>query len=250
MSPAKKKALGVGFAVFLLAFWEVLALLIHKSYLLPTPVQVLAHIWENRAELFAVHLPATMLVAGIGFVLSVVTGCALALLMDLSRHAERAIYPVLTVTQTIPVMCLAPVFVLWLGYSVPMRVLVVVLLNFFSVAVNVFDGLKSTSIGRSELMASYGAGRLQQFFCLRLPTALPYFFASLKIAVPWSVVGAAVAEWLGAPGGMGTYSRARMMELDAAGLLAPLLILTVIALALHAVLQLIERRVITWKGEV
>lgn len=250
MSPAKKKAFGIGFAVFLLAFWEVLALLLHKSYMLPTPVQVLQNIWENRIELFTVHLPATMLVAGIGFALSVLTGCALAMLMDANRHIERAVYPVLTVTQTVPVMCLAPIFVLWLGYSVSMRVLVVVLLNFFSVAVNVFDGLKATNTGRSELMASYGAGRLQQFFCLRLPSALPNFFTSLKIAVPWSVVGAAVAEWLGAPAGMGTYSRSCMMDLDAAGLLAPLVILTVIALALNAVLQLIERKVITWKGEV
>ena len=249
LNPHLRRVLGIGFGIFLLVFWEVLARLIDKSYLLPTPLAVLQHILKNKRELFTEHLPATMQVVVIGGLIAVAFGFIMAVLMDLDHRIEKAVYPILTVTQTIPVMCIAPVFVLWFGYTVRMRVIVVVLVNFFSVTVNLFDGLKSTSEGRTELMMTYGAGRLQQFFMLRLPTALPYLFTALKVAIPWSVVGAAVAEWLGAPSGMGTYSRSCMMSLDSAGLLAPLVILTVIALMLNGILGLVETKVVTWSGE-
>lgn len=249
LNPIVRKGLGIGFGVFLLVLWEVIAAGIDKSYILPRPVAVLKHIAENKEELFAVHLPATMKVVVIGCICAVVLGFFLAVLMDCDSRVEKALYPVLTATQTIPTMCIAPVFVLWFGYTVKMRVIVVILVNFFSVTVNVFDGFKATNNGRTELMKTYGAGRMQQFLLLRLPTALPNFFTSLRIAVPWSVVGAAVAEWLGAQDGLGTYSRSCMMSLDAAGLLAPLLILTVVALMLNAILGFVEKRVITWKGE-
>lgn len=244
LHPTLRTMLGIGFGLFLLLLWQLIAAVIQKSYILPSPMAVLEHIAEHKTELFTVHLPATMQVVAIGCILSVVLGFLLAVIMDWSPAIERALYPVLTATQTIPVMCIAPVFVLWFGYTVKMRVIVVVLVNFFSVTVNVFDGFRSTSIGRTELLSTYGAGRLQQFLLLRIPTALPNFFTSLRIAVPWAVVGAAVAEWLGAQNGLGTYSRSCMMNLDAAGLLAPLLILTVTALLLNGVLGLLERRVV------
>ncbi len=249
LHPMVRRCLGIGFGLFLLLLWQIIALGIGKSYILPKPSEVIGHILDNRKELFTVHLPATMQVVAIGGILSVVLGFLLAVVMDWNHRLEKALYPVLTVTQTIPTMCIAPVFVLWFGYTVKMRVIVVILVNFFSVTVNVFDGFKASGIGRTELLKTYGAGRLQQFLLLRLPTALPNLFTALRIAVPWSVVGAAVAEWLGAPEGLGTYSRGCMMNLDAAGLLAPLLILTVIALLLNGILGVIENRVITWKGE-
>lgn len=249
MSGLKKKCLGIGFGIFLLILWEVLSLAIGKSYILPGPLLVIEKIIENREEIFCVHLPATMQVVLIGCVLSILLGAAFAMLMDLDKRIEKALYPILTVTQTIPVMCIAPIFVLWFGYSITMRVVVVVLTNFFAVAVNVFDGLKSTSKGRSELMLTYGASKWQRFILLRFPSSLPYFFTALKIVVPWSIVGAAVAEWLGAPNGLGTYSRSCMMNLDAAGLLAPLVVITVLALLINTVLNFIEKRVIAWNGK-
>jgi putative hydroxymethylpyrimidine transport system permease protein len=250
MSPKKKRAIGVLFLVFLIVLWQIISLIIGKSYLLPGPVDVVENIWENRIEIFTVHLPATLQVVISGGIISVVLGFFLAMIMDMDSRVEKALYPVLTATQTIPVMCIAPVFVLWFGYTVTMRIIVVVLLNFFSVAVNVFDGLKSTNTGRTELMLTYGASRLQRFFLLRLPTALPYLFTALKVVVPWSFVGAAVSEWLGAPSGLGIYSRNCMAQFDAAGLLAPLAVLTVLALILNGVIYLAEKKIITWKGEV
>ena len=247
MSSRNKIFWGVLFIVILIAAWQIIAMAVDKSYMLPQPSEVFLHLWENRAEIFTVHFPATMQTVVIGLALSVATGVLLAVIMDSDARVERAVYPLLTVSQTIPVMCIAPVFVLWFGYSLTMRIVVVVLVNFFSVAVNVFDGLKSTDKGKSDLLATYGASRIQQFFYLRLPTALPNFFTALKIAIPWSMVGAAVAEWLGAPDGLGMYSRNCMAQLDAAGLIAPLVVLTVTALLLNGVLSVAEKRIIMWK---
>ena len=249
MSQRSRRIWGLGFGIFLIIFWEMLAFLIGKAYILPGPVDVLESLWEHRVEIFTQHLPATMKVVCIGSVCSILIGTALAILMDRSSLLERALYPILTATQTIPTMCIAPVFVLWFGYSITMRVIVVILVTFFSITVNLFDGFHAASEARMELMQTFGATEMQQFTMLRMPTALPYFFTALQVAVPWSVVGAAVAEWLGAPSGLGTYSRSCMMNLDAAGLLAPLVVLTVIALALNGILKLLERRLVTWRGE-
>ena len=249
MTPKKKKLIGIIFGFALLAFWQLLAMYIGKKYILPSPVDVVNSIIENRIELFTVHLPATMIVVAIGCVFSLLIGFALALFMDFDKRIEKAIYPLLTITQTIPVICIAPIFVLWFGYSTTMRVIVVILVNFFSVAINVFDGFKSTNKEHMELLETFGAGRMQKFFYLRTPTALPNFFTSLKVCIPWSVIGAAVAEWLGAPSGLGTFSRSCMMNLNAAGLLAPIVILTAIALILNNIVKIFEKKIVTWKGE-
>ncbi|MBQ8934750.1 MAG: ABC transporter permease [Lachnospiraceae bacterium] len=238
---------GVIFLCMLLILWQVLSQAIGKPYLLPSPLSVLESLWENRREIFLVHLPATMEVVAIGGVLAVLSGSLFAILMDWFPWLKRALYPILTWTQTIPVMCIAPAFVLWFGYTVKMRVIVVILVNFFTVTVNLYDGFASVRPERIELMRTYGADRLQIFSMLKMPTALPYFFTALRISIPWSVIGAAVAEWLGAQNGLGTYSRSCMMNLDAAGLLAPLLVLTAFALLMNALLGMIERRVLYWQ---
>lgn len=249
MRRGARRAAGAGFGVFLLILWQVLASAIGKPYLLPGPVDVLVTLYEDRVEIFTVHLPATMKVVAAGGILSILVGAAFAVLMDLFRPVERALYPLLTLSQAVPVMCLSPIFVLWFGYTMKMRVIVVILVNFFPVTVNLFDGLRATRQEHMELMRTWGASRWQTFRYLRMPTALPYLFTALRIAVPWSVIAAAVAEWLGSPAGLGTFSRREMLRLDAAGLLAPLLVLTAVALVLNGILKALETRVVTWRGE-
>ena len=242
----KKKIYGLAFGLCLLLLWQGLAMAIDASYILPSPVQVLDHLAENLPELMLVHFPMTMRVVCIGMLISIFLGLFLAVLMNLSLPLEKAIYPLLVFSQTIPIICLAPIFVLWLGYTEKMRVFLVVLMSFFSVTVNVFDGFKAVKKENRELLITYGAGRWKQLFYLQAPTALPYFFTSLKVGIPWAIVAASVAEWFGAPGGLGNYSRIRMMSLDAAGLLAPLVIISVTALVFMAMIRGLERLILTW----
>ena len=233
----------------LLMIWQGAAMGIDAAYILPSPVQVLRRLWELRGPLFTAHLPATMTVVGIGLVISIVLGLALAVLMDRSPVAEKALYPLVIASQTIPTTALAPLFVLWFGYSVWSKVLVTVLMTFFPVTITVFDGFKGVNTEMQELMTTFGATRRQIFFKLKLPAVLPYFFSALKMAIPLSVIGAAIGEWLGAQSGLGYFSRRMMTQLDGAGVFAPILLLSVAAMLLVAVVTMIERRVVTWRGE-
>ncbi len=249
MSLKKQKAAGIAFALILLLFWQTAALIIGKAYILPGPADVIVEIIANSRELFLIHFPATMKIFFTGFMFAFASGLFFAVLMDLNKHLEKAVYPILTVTQTIPVICVAPVFILWFGYSFGMRVLVVVLANFFTFAINIFDGFRSANKERLELLSTYGAKRSQIYSFLKFPSALPDLFTAIKVCIPWSVTAAAVSEWLGASAGLGTYSRISMMNLNPAGVIAPVVILTAVALILSKVISIIENKVVFWVGE-
>ena len=233
----------------LLIVWQAGAMKLDAAYILPTPVQILQKIWELRVPLFTAHLPATLLVTAIGLVISVVFGLVLAILMDASPVVSRAVYPIVIASQTIPTTALAPLFVLWFGYSIWSKVLVTVLITFFPITITVYDGLRSVRTDMIELLETYGANRVQIFCKLKMPWALPYFFSALKMAVPMSLVGAAIGEWLGAQAGLGYFSRRMITQLDGAGVFAPIVVLSVVAMLFAGVLALVEKKAIRWRGE-
>jgi putative hydroxymethylpyrimidine transport system permease protein len=239
-------------AILVFAFlmiWQMAALGMDAAYILPSPVQVVQKLWDLRGPLFKAHLPATMQVLAIGLIISIVLGMALAILMDASPVAEKALYPLVIASQTIPTTALAPLFVLWFGYTIWSKVLVTVLITFFPITITVFDGFRSVRTEMKDLMFCMGADTRQMFFKLKIPAILPYFFSALKMAVPLSVIGAAIGEWLGAQSGLGYFSRRMMTQLDGAGVFAPILLLSIAAMLLAAVVSVIERRVITWRNE-
>ena len=233
----------------LLMFWQMAAMGMNAAYIMPSPAQVVQRLWDLRGPIFTAHLPATMSVVVIGLMISIVLGMALAILMDASPIAEKALYPVVIASQTIPTTALAPLFVLWFGYTIWSKVLVTVLMTFFPVTITVFDGFRSVRTEMKDLMFCMGADTRQMFFKLKLPAVLPCFFSALKMAVPLSVIGAAIGEWLGAQSGLGYFSRRMMTQLDGAGVFAPILLLSIAALLLVAVVSAIEKRVITWRNE-
>lgn len=234
----------------LLMLWQGAAMGMNAAYILPSPVQVLSRLWELRKPLFTAHLPATMEVVFIGLIISVVLGLALAILMDLSPVMEKALYPIIIASQTIPTTALAPLFVLWFGYTMWSKVLVTVLMTFFPITITVFDGFRSVRTEMTELLFTFGASRKQVFTKLKLPMVLPYFFSAIKMAMPLSIIGAAIGEWLGAQSGLGYFSRRMMTQLDGAGVFAPILLLSAVAMLLVAVVSAVEKRVITWRGEI
>ena len=233
----------------LLMLWQALAMGMDAAYILPSPVQVLRRLWELRGPLFTAHLPATMSVVGVGLAISIVLGLALAILMDRSPVAEKALYPLVIASQTIPTTALAPLFVLWFGYTIWSKVLVTVLMTFFPVTITVFDGFRSVRTEMKELMLTFGASERQIFWKLKMPAVLPFFFSALKMAIPLSIIGAAIGEWLGAQSGLGYFSRRMMTQLDGAGVFAPIVLLSVAAMLLVALVSAIERRTITWRSE-
>ena len=220
--------------VALLIFWQAAAMGIDAAYILPSPTQVVVRLWELRGPLFKAHLPATMSVVGIGLLISIILGLGLAVLMDASETAEKALYPLIIASQTIPTTALAPLFVLWFGYTIWSKV---------------FDGFKSVKTEMEELLFTFGADKRQIFMKLKVPAVLPCFFSAIKMAVPLSIIGAAIGEWLGAQSGLGYFSRRMMTQLDGAGVFAPILLLSVVAMAAVWVVTLLEKRIIHWRNE-
>ena len=222
---------------------------VNAAYILPTPIQILKRLWELRVALFTVHLPATMAVTCIGLLISVVLGLALAVAMDWSPLLQKCLYPIVVASQTIPTTAIAPLFVLWFGYGIWSKVLVTVLMTFFPITITVCDGFRAAKTEMSELLQTYGATRWDIFLKIKVPCALPYFFSAIKMAVPLSIIGAAIGEWLGAQSGLGYFSRRMMTQLDGAGVFAPIVLLSVVAMLMVAVVGLIESKVVKWRGE-
>ncbi len=237
------------FLFALLMLWQLGAMEVNAAYILPTPLQILQKLWELRVILFTVHLPATMTVTAIGLLISMVLGLGLAVIMDGSPLVQKCLYPVVVASQTIPTTAIAPLFVLWFGYGIWSKVLVTVLMTFFPITITVYDGLRSAKTEMSELLETYGATRRDIFCKIKVPCALPYFFSAIKMAVPLSIIGAAIGEWLGAQSGLGYFSRRMMTQLDGAGVFAPIVLLSAVAMLAVALVELLERRVVRWRGE-
>lgn len=237
------------FVAALLLVWQLGAMRMNAAYIIPSPVQILARLWELREPLFTAHLPATMLCTGVGLAISIVLGLMLAVLMDACPIAEKALYPVIIASQTIPTTALAPLFVLWFGYSLWSRVLVTVLITFFPITISVFDGFRTVNGDMSDLLRTFGADKRAIFLKLKLPAVLPSFFSAIKMAIPLSIIGAAIGEWLGAQEGLGYFSRRMMTQLDGPGVFAPIVLLSAVAMALVGIVTLLEKRVLKWRGE-
>ena len=238
------------FLFALLMLWQLGAMKVNASYILPTPFQILQKLWELREVLLTVHLPATMQVTVIGLVFSLILGLGLAILMDVSPFWQKTLYPLVVASQTIPTTAIAPLFVLWFGYGMWSKVLVTVLMTFFPITITVYDGLQSAKVEMAELLLTYGANKRDIFLKIKVPCSLPYFFSAVKMAVPLSIIGAAIGEWLGAQSGLGYFSRRMMTQLDGAGVFAPIVLLSAVAMLAVALISLLEKRIVRWRGEV
>lgn len=245
----KKNLPSIILILCLLVLWQLIAMIIDAHYILPSPIQILVRLYELREPLFTVHLPATMGVTLLGLVISVVLGISLAVVMDVNEKIQNALYPIIIASQTIPTTAIAPLFVLWFGYEIWSKVLVTILITFFPITITVYDGFKSTKREMEELLITYGACKKDIFLKLKIPSAMPYFFSSIKMAIPLSIIGAAIAEWLGAQSGLGYFSKRMMTQLDGAGVFAPIVLLSVVAMILVCIVTILENRLIKWRKE-
>lgn len=246
----KNKLPSIGLSVFLLLLWQIIAMVIHAHYILPSPIQILKKLWELREPLFLVHLPATLSVTALGLLVSIGLGILLAVMMDWNLKVKEAIYPIVIASQTIPTTAIAPLFVLWFGYGMGSKVLVTILITFFPITITVYDGFQSAKREMEELLFTYGAGKKDIFIKLKLPAALPYFFSAIKMAIPLSVIGAAIGEWLGAQKGLGYFSKRMMTQLDGAGVFAPIVLLSISAMIAVKIVGLLEEHFVKWRKEI
>lgn len=233
-------------AVCVVVLWYVAVLALHiPAYLLPLPGAVLARMQQDGGFLLWHSWVTTYETLG-GFALSVVLGLPIAMLIVASRPLDRALMPWLILSQTFPKVALAPLIVVWFGLGVVPKLAVTFLVAFFPVVISTIVGLRSVEREVIELALALRASRLQLFWHFRLPLALPNIFAGLKVSVAFAVVGAVIAEWVGATQGLGYLLLQANANLDTTLLFAVLIALMVIGLVLYYAVEMIERFAIPW----
>jgi ABC-type nitrate/sulfonate/bicarbonate transport system permease component len=232
-------------AVFL-AVWQCATWLWHiEAYLLPSPSRILSAGIQARG-LLSDHVQQTLRETLLGFGLALLSGLALAVAIDLSAWLRRALYPLLVITQTIPMMALAPLLVIWLGYSIWPKVVVVALVCFFPIVVTTADGLQSADPDMLALLQAMGATRHQIFFKVRVPGALPSVFSGVKIAVTYSVIGAIIGEWVGASKGLGVFMLRASNSFRTDWVFAAIAISSLLSMLLFFAVAAAERLALPW----
>ena len=217
-----------------------------EEFLVPSPAQIAEVLWQDRA-LIAENAWVTLVEIVVGFLIAVVVGLGAAVALHRSELLRRAGYPLVVASQTIPIIVIAPVLVVWFGYGIGPKLAVVALICFFPITVNTLDGLQSVDRDKVKMMRTLWASRRQVFTRVEVPTALPYAFSGAKIAVAVAVIGAIFGEWAGADRGLGYLMLQDNAQLMTARLFASVFVLSAIAISLFALVAVLERRLLRWR---
>ncbi|MDO8213212.1 ABC transporter permease [Conexibacter sp. CPCC 206217] len=237
------------FAIAVLVVWQVgVRVTDTEESTLPAPTQVFSAMWDIR-DLLLDNAWVTIKEILIGYAIAIVLGVGLAVLLASTLLAERAIYPWLVVSQMVPIPAIAPILVIWTGFDMRPKVIVIALVSFFPIAVNMLDGLKSTDRELLNLLKTLGAGRWKRFRTAQLPSSLPFLFSGLKIAAALAVIGAVFGEWVGADAGLGYLILTLNNQVATAEMFATVAVLAAIGIALFGLVRLAERLVMPWYHE-
>jgi ABC-type nitrate/sulfonate/bicarbonate transport system permease component len=240
-------ALGLILVVWELYAQVVLGRLPGGERVLPAPSSIVAAFFTNsNAPLLLPHTWYTLVETMIGFALALVVGLGLAVVIDLSPVMRRAVYPLLVVSQTIPLLALAPLLVLWFGFGLLPKVLIVALVCFFPIVVSAVDGLRSTDPELMKLFRTFGASDWGIFRKVRFPGALPSVFSGIRIAITYSVTGAVWGEYVGARWGLGIFMQQQQHSFQVTMVFAAIIIIAALSMSLFLVTSLVERLVIPW----
>jgi len=219
--------------------WEI------PLWLLPAPSQIVRATIDARALLMP-HIWQTLLETWLGLIAALLTGLVLAAVIDISAILRRAIYPLLVVSQTVPIIAIAPLLVIWLGYGILPKVIVIGLVCFFPIVVSTADGLRSADPDLIALLRTMGASRFQIFRIVRAPGALPGFFSGLKIAITYSVIGAIIGEWVGASKGLGVFMLRASNSFRTDWVFAAITIVSLLSILLFLAVTVLERATLPW----
>jgi ABC-type nitrate/sulfonate/bicarbonate transport system permease component len=232
--------------LILLGIWQgIVELFEIPHWKLPAPLAIWTELVVSH-DLLLKHGWVTLQEVLIGFSVALATGVALATLIAYSSTLQRVIYPLVIASQTVPIIVIAPLLLIWVGYGLAPKVIVVALIAFFPIVVNTVDGLRNVDPEMKNLMRTLGASRWQFFTKVQVPTSLPLLFSGMKVAVTISVIGAVIGEWVGANAGLGYLTKLSVPLFQTARSFAAVVILAVMGTSLFAAVALLERVSLPW----
>ena len=235
-----KKSSPIIVILALLVIWELVVRIANiPLYILPAPTKIISTLFED-IEALGHHSLITVLEALIGMAISLVAAIIFGILMDALPAFKRSIYPILVVTQTVPVIVLAPILVLWMGFGWGPKILTVVLMCFFPIVVSFTDGMSQMDAGYENLIKTYGGSKLQVYTMVKLPAAFVSLFSGLKVAATYSISGAVVGEWIASSAGLGYYliraKNSYLME----KVFASVLVIVILSLLMNGLVRLLR----------
>lgn len=240
------KLIPILFQLAIIFIWQ---LIVDKGnipkYILVSPKDIiisLVKIFPNIKE----HIYITLEEAIIGFLLSIVFALIIAIIMDNIKIIKRIIYPILIVSQTIPIIALAPLFIMWFGFGLLPKVIVVILVCFFPIVISLLDGLNSVDKDIIDLFKSMGASRMQIFKHVKFPACMDNFFSGLRISATYSIMGAVIGEWLGGDKGLGVYMLRVKHSYALDKVFAIILIIILLSMLLFGLLFLLQKLLMPW----
>lgn len=216
------------------------------KYMLPSPIDV-GKAFVFDFPLLMSNAGVTLMEAFIGLAMGILIGFVMAIMMDRYDRIYQALYPLIVLTQTVPTVAIAPLLVLWFGYEMLPKVILIVIVTFFPITVSLLDGFRSTDKDTVNLMRSMGASKTQIFWHVKFPGALGQFFASLRISASYAVVGAVISEWLGGFNGLGVYMTRVKKAFSFDKMFAVIFLISGISLLLMWAVNILQRKCMPWE---
>lgn len=229
--------------------WAVAGFDVPK-WLLPAPSHIIIAFYESGPVMMRLHSRITLIETGLGLALSVTCGLIVGGLVHAFTPVRQMLYPLLVASQTIPIIVLAPLLVIWFGYGLLPKLLLVTIACFFPVAISVVDGLDRASPSKLKLLRSLGATNRQQLLLVKIPEAAPTFFTGLRVAATYAVMAAVVSEWMGSDAGLGVFILRSAHSFRTERVFAGMLLVTLYSIVCFALVGLIRRLALPWEQHV
>lgn len=226
--------------------WEFIIRITNTPiWILPAPSQIIRALLKER-NLLLEHTMITLFEAFIGFILALIVAFVLAIIISNSNFFKRGFYPILVTSQTIPIIALAPLFIIWFGFGILPKVIVVALVAFFPIVVNFVDGLNTADKGLIDLLRTMNASKWQIFIKIKLPSSLPLLFSGLRIAATYSVMGAVIGEWMGSSKGLGYFMKITSHSFLTDQYFASIIVVVISSILFYSFLLFLESRIVSW----
>lgn len=233
--------------IVLLILWEIVSdLKIIPKFLLPSPSDIF-FAFKNDFLILMDNTKYTIYESIVGLVIGVVLAFILSILMDKFEYVYESIMPIIVITQTIPTVAIAPLLVLWFGYGVLSKIILIVMTTFFPITIALLEGYRSVEKDSLILLKSMGATKFQEYIHVKLPSSLPYFFSGLRISVSYSIIAAVVAEWLGAFNGLGVYMIRVKRGFLFDKMFASIILISILSLLFINLVKLFEKYIVKWE---
>jgi NitT/TauT family transport system permease protein len=219
-----------------------------NAVILPAPSQIGRTLWDQKSLLLD-DLGVTLKEIVYGFVVGFATGVALGIAIVYSKIAERTLYPLVIASQVIPIFAIAPLLIIWFGFGIEPKVIICALIVFFPICVNMVQGLRSVDPGVLEVMRSYGSREWRIFRTVRLPASVPFLLVGTQVGITFAVIGAVIAEWVGADSGLGYRMVVANSQSETDLVFASIITLAIVGVALFALVRVLGDLFFPWQAK-